>query len=720
MSFNTAALINLLGFTIGAVLYAMLLAMVLRHPAGIARGAEPNAEHAPAILSANGLLLATAILGLLWNIGALATNAARDLGVGEPSPSVVALSFAALGFLPAVIVHSALRSYDAGELPAAARWIKLAAYLLSAAACVMHFYDALSARPVPSNAALRTLTVGYLILIVVLFLTTRRRQGWERAVWASALAVFAVSALHLSQHPEGGTERWSVELLGHHASLPLALAILYQDYRFAFADIFLKRALSMLLVVALAFSLYVSIVAPLLAMRDARGQVDPRAVGVLLALWVVTALLYPALRRAANHFVDRVVLRRAEYVALKAEVARLLATHESTDAIHEDICRLLAPALSAREVRWLHAGDAEDASEKHPQSSTHEDSESAHTNSETGSASSRAANSALLLRQLVPRLTEASQDGHVSLLERDASASAVVFVPTAEPPFYWLLIGPLSGGRRLLSDDISLLDTVATLAARRVDALRVTHERCEQLRREQEMGKLATEAQLRALRAQVNPHFLFNALTTIGYLIKPSPDRALDTLLKLTDLLRRVLRSTGEFATLGEELKLIAAYLDIERERFEERLRVSVDVPTELLSLKLPSLLVQPLVENAIKHGIAPARLGGEVTLSARLEREDGDRNARGDTLSIKVRDTGVGASEIELARGRRRGVGLSNVEERLRSYCGQAGSLSIQSAPGAGTTVELRLPVASISGRADAQPAVAVVTANAGERRGA
>ena len=289
---------------------------------------------------------------------------------------------------------------------------------------------------------------------------------------------------------------------------------------------------------------------------------------------------------------------------------------------------------------------------------------------------------------------ELLNDDFVTLLEGSGNRSAFVFVPTAEPPYYKLNLGTLSGGRRLLSDDIAMLDSVAVMVARRIDALRVTHERCEQSLREQEINKLATEAQLRALRAQVNPHFLFNALTTIGYLVQTAPDRALETLMKLTSLLRAVLRTDSEFVTLGQELELIASYLDIERARFEERLRTKVDVPEELISIRVPSLLVQPLVENAIKHGITPSRFGGEVSIRARLEYSSTEANNNIEMLSVVVSDTGLGASEIEWARGRRSGVGLSNLEERLRSYGGAAASLRINSTPGVGTVVELTIPL--------------------------
>jgi LytS/YehU family sensor histidine kinase len=209
---------------------------------------------------------------------------------------------------------------------------------------------------------------------------------------------------------------------------------------------------------------------------------------------------------------------------------------------------------------------------------------------------------------------------------------------------------------------------------------------------------LATEAELRALRAQINPHFLFNALTTIGYLIQTAPDRALETLMRLTQLLRGVLRrSEGEFATLGEEIELIESYLDIERARFEDRLRVVIDVPSLLRQIRVPALLIQPLVENAIKHGVSPCRAGGEVVILARLARNANRPVAStiaGDTLQIWVRDTGVGASEQELAHGRARGIGLQNIEQRIKRHYGGAATFGIRSASGGGTTVELGLPI--------------------------
>lgn len=701
---NITVLINLLGWTIGLTLYALLLTMSLRsleasrsnvrHERGLFRRLrEHGAARLDAVSGFDALPLLTALLGLMWNAGALLTHRLYEFSDGQGEPPALALlgaaSVSALGFLPAAVVHSAIRNTGAEqERSAGGKGLVVAAYTLSTLAAVMHFRRALTAGGSSSDAALYLLTGGFLLLMCGLLVLTHGETGWRRAVWATALSVFAVSALHLSggaAHGAGG--RWYWELVGHHASLPLALAILYRDYRFAFADIFLKRALALLgliAVVALALAGYALVFVPEWN-GDARVPVsqfvNPRSIGALFALCAGVALVFPYLRRAAARFVDAVVLRRADYEQLRAEIVRIGLVHETPGGLLDDVARRLQPALTAEDVSWRERSRETD--------------EEAETN-EPLSASTDL------------RLSESSTTALSNLSASSQSARhhrrsiARVIVPTAEAPRYELRIGELAGGRRLLSDDVEMLESVALTLARRIDSLRVTHERCEQQQREQEISKLATEAQLRALRAQVNPHFLFNALTTIGYLIQTSPERALSTLMRLTDLLRRVLRASGEWVTLAEELRLVEAYLDIERARFEERLRVRFDVPEELTELLIPSLVVQPIVENAIKHGIAPHKAGGEVRLTVRLvgnEVTGDEANSSVDennemALSLVIEDTGAGANAAQLARGRASGIGLANVEQRLHLCCGEAGWLTIESEAGRGARVELRLPV--------------------------
>jgi len=173
------------------VVGAMLLLMVFRHPVQ-PKLTHENAGSTFSSWTASGLLLATAILGLLWNLGALSTYGLQGLGVTESSSFLSAVSYTALGFLPAVVVHSVLKGNERNEDRGVGRWITFAAYSLGAIAGALHFYSSLVFRDSPSLAGLRVLTVGYLILIVALFVTSRGQQGWQRAVGATALAVFAV------------------------------------------------------------------------------------------------------------------------------------------------------------------------------------------------------------------------------------------------------------------------------------------------------------------------------------------------------------------------------------------------------------------------------------------------------------------------------------------------------------------------------------------------
>jgi hypothetical protein len=637
-----AELLNLLGLSTGVVLYAMLLAMVVR--AG--RTAEFQSRFDP-------LLLVTSFLGLAWNLCALPVYELPRVGVEGPFPFLSAAGLSALGFLPAVVVHSVLRGERAGVDSLTKRSLLAAAYAVSIVAAILHLARASTGGVVPSAVGMRLLTYAFVALVVPLSWVTRKQPGSRRTLWAAALAIFAVSALHLSElHKDAA---WPVELLGHHASVPLAVAILYQDYPFAFADLFLKRALALLAIVAIAFAA-IAVFGAQSSAFAAFMHVNARQVGLLATLWVVTALLYPGVRRATAWFVDRIVLDRPNYRSLRADMIRQLQMHEDVGALLGDVCRALAPALSAMDVTWREwDGGHEDGA------------------------------------------------GQVVV----SGGRVLMIVPTADRPRFVIQVAGLAGGRRLLSDDVATLEAIAIAAARRIDAIRITNERYHRELREQEIAKLATEAELRALRAQVNPHFLFNALTTIGYLIQTAPPRALDTLMRLTALLRAVLRSEGEFTSLGREMDLVESYLDIERVRFEQRLHTTIDVPARLRHIRVPPLVIQPLVENAVKHGIAAKTAGGDVAIVASLEDAGADDAAR--RLVVVVRDSGAGVGPAELERGRERGVGLRNVERRLQCQYGGLASLSIRSVPDHGTTAEIRLPLTIAVPAARAGDSVAV-----------
>lgn len=622
---DLVALIHLVGFATGIVLYGMLALMTRR-----------TALRRDTTDKGGGIALLAALLGLLWNVGALVVYGWQDFALGELSPWITAISYSALGFLPAVVVDSATRSRRPGARPSP---LALCAYALSAAATAIQAVSVARAGAISSNALL-TLTIGYISIVLVMAVVSVGRTGSQRALTAVALAAFAVSALHLSRHTNAN-DSWFVELIGHHASLPLVLVILYQDYRFALADIFLKRALAILLLVSVVLAVYALALAPMLAGDASRLPIGLPA--VLLAGWIGTALAYPLLLRSVDRFVDRVVLGRTDYKELRSALVQRLSSAATVDE---------ALAHGTDCVQSALAGEA--------------------------------------LWEIDPSAGSAPRDGVLVLAE---SFGVSVAIPTAELPSYVISIRHLAHGRRLLSDDVALLDSAALLTARRIDELRMADERYHRDLREHEIRRLAAVSELEALRAQLNPHFLFNALSAVGYLIRTSPTRALDTLYQLTALLRAVLRrNDGEFVTLDEEMQIVDAYLAIESARFEERLTVIRDVPRELLAAALPPLVLQPLVENAIKHGVSALRDGAVVRISAL--RGVATEGSGSDQLRLIVSDTGPGVSTADLAVRRQVGVGLSNVERRLEHYYGPAGSLQIESMVGIGTTVTLTMPL--------------------------
>nr|WP_277626452.1 histidine kinase [Arsenicicoccus piscis] len=207
-----------------------------------------------------------------------------------------------------------------------------------------------------------------------------------------------------------------------------------------------------------------------------------------------------------------------------------------------------------------------------------------------------------------------------------------------------------------------------------------------------ELGRQRTrtmEAELRALRAQISPHFVYNSLAAIASFVRTDPDRARELLLEFADFTRYSFRRGGAFTTLAEELTNVERYLALEQARFGPRLALTLDIEQEVLSVVVPYLAIQPLVENAVRHGLEPKVGPGLVTLTAR---------SRGNEVEITVEDDGVGADPARVRSvlsGDHGGdnVGLGNVDARLRQVYGDAHGLVVETQVGAGTTVTFRVP---------------------------
>jgi two-component system LytT family sensor kinase len=200
----------------------------------------------------------------------------------------------------------------------------------------------------------------------------------------------------------------------------------------------------------------------------------------------------------------------------------------------------------------------------------------------------------------------------------------------------------------------------------------------------QEQQRLLMQARLDALTSQINPHFLFNTLNSVSSLIRTNPHQARMVVYQLSNILRRLLRKHDNFSSLREELSFIDDYLSIEVIRFGDKLRFRKEVEPSTLDMQLPSMLLQPLIENCIKHGLSSKVEGGSITLRA---------TRVADRLHLLVEDDGVGISEAELANLPGRGIGVSNVNERLKVLFGDDYRMSIDSQPGKGTKIEIEVP---------------------------
>ena len=207
----------------------------------------------------------------------------------------------------------------------------------------------------------------------------------------------------------------------------------------------------------------------------------------------------------------------------------------------------------------------------------------------------------------------------------------------------------------------------------------------------QEQEKLLMESRLDALASQINPHFLFNTLASVSSLIRSEPEKARTLIVKLSGLLRRLLRSQEHFVTLREELDAIDEYLDIESIRFGPQLRVEKDIDPTTLNLIVPSMLLQPLVENSIKHGLSQKLGEGRITIRSRRDREH---------AIIDVIDNGAGIPAADAVRVRGNGIGLRNVNERLRVIYGANYQLQLDSVPGEGTCARIVIPEVSTPAR--------------------
>jgi len=278
--------------------------------------------------------------------------------------------------------------------------------------------------------------------------------------------------------------------------------------------------------------------------------------------------------------------------------------------------------------------------------------------------------------------------------EPGESRGAEFLVPIAvDDSIHCVLVIRLAESRRtLVSGEVQFVRTIARLIGIHVRRIHMTDAKHEQELREATLRSQVTDAELRALRAQINPHFLFNSLNTIADLVVTSPANAERMTLRLASVFRHVLRqSDRQLISLREEFEFLKNYAFIEQERFGKRLSINFMLAPEAADAVIPTLLLQPLLENSVKHGISPKQNGGRVDVRAHRVH---------DSIEIQIEDDGVGFhpgfGEAGLpypVQEASSGVGLKNTEARLRTTYGNRASIHVDSALPAGCRVSIVIP---------------------------
>jgi hypothetical protein len=561
-----------------------------------------------------------AALSLLWNLGSLVVLAWPGMPAGVQGV-LLASSFSTLTLLPAVLLNLSLGKRNRG--------LVIAGYALGVIASGMHFVEIRGHAAQWHQAAILVTTVGFLLLtgLAAASAAYGRRPGGIRTLAAMCLALFAMSFVHFGTGH--ASQAWASELVVHHAGIPLALFLLLQDYRFVLLDAFIRFLANGMLAAILALLVTGAAFRLLLVGRMA----DPLHEAALLIGVGLLLVFFSWLRNRVQAWLTGVVFRQSGVASLASRIKNC------PEFIEEDPLLEWSAAAMASAVRT-------------PQHAVVEQAEIA------GAENLHA-----------PAAASAIED--TAALRRWEWAETVVPVRLGGSGSKLILLGRREGGRRYLSEDLGMLARAAVEVSEKVESLR-----------RREVERLVSQGELRALQSQINPHFLFNALNAVYGTIPREAARARRIVLDLAEIFRYFLQSDKTFVPLAQEMQIVRAYLEVEQARLGDRLKVEIDVDEALLEIPVPALSVEPLVENAIRHGIAPTSEPGYV----RIRGEIGDGQMR----ILVANSTSCSAASSPGA-----GVGLDNLRRRLEICYGATAGLRLDFNSGT-AAAELSIPAAS------------------------
>ncbi|HXR74962.1 MAG TPA: histidine kinase [Bryobacteraceae bacterium] len=568
------------------------------------------------------LSLTAALLAFFWNLGSLLVLAAS----GQESLALEALvtfSFSILSLLPAVLLHIVLKRRQL-------IWIA-GGYGLSGVAVLFHVGEVAFAPARLHQFGLLVIAVGYGLLIGTLLVVNFRSKGRKflydpELISLTCLLLFSISCLHFGYGH--ATSAWTAEIAWHHAGIPLTLVVLLQDYRFLLLDVFSRFLLNFGL--AAVYSIGAFFIYRHLDIRGILSK-DRFWLGIGFVAVCLFLISFAVARTWLQRWVTGRLFRHRGFADCISDLTTVGMRAASEEQLLEECAAAIAKCVGAAQF---------------------------------------AVRSGVMSNLDRPIVSSNPLTGKIS--EDLDWVEAIVPLRFSRGDACQVLLGARRGGRRYLSEDLDALRQIAGAAMEQIERFR-----------SDALQLLVSQAELRALQSQINPHFLFNALNTLYGTIDRQSKEARQFVLNLAEIFRYFLRADRTFIALEEELRIARAYLEIEKLRLGDRLETRVSVPKTAQAVLIPVLSVQPLLENAVKHGVAAQQGKGLVSLTVE-ETEAG--------LWIKVQDSGPGFQAKPAGGADGAGVGLDNVRQRLRLCYGDAAALNVKT-DSTGTVVSFLIP---------------------------
>ena len=657
---------SLIGFATGTAISILLLVLTVR--AAKLQGA-----------SAASFLFVTCCL--VWNLGGLGHSVALTCGAPEQGRAaliILACQYTAAAAWPITVLSlwSPLANL---------RWQKIGCRLLQALAVitctliVIPLWHGVSTGVNSSLLFLKESTPYNGAILLALGMALFRERLVSRAMRLPFLAMIVgtfgatTAVLILQVVPFEPVVGDLLRVVSEQITLFVVLGAFFLFARFRFSDLFIRHSLRVVLAALTAVAFTLSYYALSLFRFEGRVAYPGAARVCVETLTAVPMLvLFTFVDRRIGEFVNRWIFRAPDYRTLLRELSEKLARLRSETEIADAVATTARQSLELRAAQLVTLENL----------------------SKTSLPTSNWPHS----HGPEPDWLNTVNDGE--LVELDCQhpyhagrtldeVELLVPVRSEGRVTHMLAISPGPARRGLVTHEVNYLRSVAAQCGQRLDALHREERLIVAQSREAVLQQQVTEAELRALRAQVNPHFLFNSLNSIANLVVTNPEQAETMTLRLARVFRHVLANSARpLIPLHEEVEFLETYLQIEEARFGSRLQVKIAVDPAVAMVQIPSLMLQPIVENALKHGLGPKPGPGHLWITA---------EADGNQVRLRVEDDGVGPAigvlKLNGSNGRSNGVGLENVAQRLNALYQDQGRMTIEVRQAGGTRVTILLP---------------------------